>query len=151
MEQRLYRSNSSTVIGGVCGGLGEYFNVDPAFIRILAVLLFFAKGIGLLAYIIAWIIVPRRPLDVEAPKPVNGEYRYSNWHKYIPGIALIGLGSILLMRNFWFWVTWTEIFSVLLILIGLTLIIAKFSSKNGHVHSDYNGEPYNGNNGGPTP
>ncbi|MDX9856355.1 MAG: PspC domain-containing protein [candidate division Zixibacteria bacterium] len=149
MEKRLYRSNSSTIIGGVCGGLGEYFEVDPAFIRILAVLLFFAKGIGLLAYIVAWIIIPRRPLDIETPKPANGEYRFANWHKYIPGIALIGLGAILLMRNFWYWISWTEIFSVLLILVGLSLILTRYAGKNEHVKTELNGNHMNGSNGGP--
>jgi len=46
------------VIGGVCGGLGNYFNVDPVIIRVVTAALFFAGFIGLLGYIIAWIIVP---------------------------------------------------------------------------------------------
>ena len=64
MSRRLYRSRTESVIGGVCGGLGEYFNIDPTFIRIIAVLLIFPDGIGILAYLIAWVIIPRRPLEV---------------------------------------------------------------------------------------
>jgi len=58
-KRRLYRSPDSRVIAGVCGGLGSYFKIDPVIVRILFVLLFFANGVGLLAYIILWIAVPR--------------------------------------------------------------------------------------------
>ncbi len=63
MEQkRLYKSNTNRVLCGVCGGLGEYFNVDPTIIRLLIVLLVFGAGTGVLAYIIAAIIMPERPV-----------------------------------------------------------------------------------------
>ena len=55
--RRLYRSKENKILGGVCGGIGEYFNVDPVFIRLICLILFFAGG-GILAYIIAWIIIP---------------------------------------------------------------------------------------------
>ena len=58
MRNRLYRSKRNRIIAGVCGGIGEYFNVDPTFIRLLWVLFTFAYGSGVLAYIIAWIIIP---------------------------------------------------------------------------------------------
>ena len=58
MERRLYRSRSDRMIGGVCGGLARYFDIDPTIVRIIAVLLIFANGIGILAYIILAIVVP---------------------------------------------------------------------------------------------
>lgn len=62
MEQkRLYKSTTNRVLCGVCGGLGEYFNVDPTIIRLLFILLLFGAGSGLLAYIIAAIIIPEQP------------------------------------------------------------------------------------------
>ncbi|MEW5867061.1 MAG: PspC domain-containing protein [Bacillota bacterium] len=61
MAKRLYRSKRDCIIGGVAGGLAEYFDVDPTIVRILWVLLAFADGIGVLAYIIAWIVVPPNP------------------------------------------------------------------------------------------
>ena len=61
MTKRLYRSIHSRKIAGVCGGLGEYFGVDPTLMRLLAIVLFFAGGGGGLAYIVAWIIVPEEP------------------------------------------------------------------------------------------
>lgn len=56
--KRLFRSKSNRMLGGVCGGLGEYFGVDPTLVRLAWILLGFAGGAGLLAYILAWVIVP---------------------------------------------------------------------------------------------
>ncbi|AKJ40177.1 MULTISPECIES: PspC domain-containing protein [Methanosarcina] len=56
---RLYRSKKNRIIAGVCGGLGEYFKVDPTLIRLLWLLIsIVGTGSGLVAYIIAWIIIP---------------------------------------------------------------------------------------------
>lgn len=59
--KRLYRSPKNRILGGVCTGIGNYFNVDPVLIRLLWVVGFFAAGIGFLAYLIAWIIIPEDP------------------------------------------------------------------------------------------
>jgi phage shock protein PspC (stress-responsive transcriptional regulator) len=58
-KKRLYRDPENKIIGGVCSGLAAYFNIDPLVVRILMAILFFANGIGLLAYLILWIAVPR--------------------------------------------------------------------------------------------
>jgi len=63
MAKRLYRSKTERKIAGVCTGLGEYFNVDPVLIRLIMVLLIFAYGVGILAYIIGWIIIPEKPAE----------------------------------------------------------------------------------------
>ena len=59
--KRLYRSNKDKILGGVCGGLAEYFDVDPVIVRLIWVLAALMGGAGILAYIIAWIIIPKRP------------------------------------------------------------------------------------------
>jgi len=61
--KRLHRSRTDKMIGGVCGGLGEYFNIDPTIIRILWVVLAVVPlpGSAILAYIILWIIMPPDP------------------------------------------------------------------------------------------
>jgi phage shock protein C len=62
MHKRLYRSQDNKMIAGVCGGIAEYFNIDPVIIRLIAVILLFPGGLpGLLPYIILWIVVPVRP------------------------------------------------------------------------------------------
>ena len=59
--KRLYRSRKDKIIAGVCGGIGEYFKIDPVIIRLLWILLIFAGGSGILAYLVAWIIIPKHP------------------------------------------------------------------------------------------
>ncbi|NLE11089.1 MAG: PspC domain-containing protein, partial [Actinobacteria bacterium] len=61
MRKRLYRSRSDKMIGGVCGGLGEYFDVDPTIIRVLWVAVTLFGGAGVIAYLILWVIVPQEP------------------------------------------------------------------------------------------
>jgi len=62
MTKRLYRSTTDRKIAGVCGGLAEYFNIDPTIIRIIAVILLLPGAApGLLPYIILWIVVPEKP------------------------------------------------------------------------------------------
>jgi len=56
--KKLFRSRKDRILGGVCGGLGNYLNVDPVLVRVVWAILFFAAGVGLLAYILAWIIIP---------------------------------------------------------------------------------------------
>ena len=58
MAKKLYRSKENRKVAGVCGGIGEYFDIDPTLVRLLAVALVFAGGSGVLGYIVAWIIVP---------------------------------------------------------------------------------------------
>lgn len=58
--KRLYRSRRERMLAGVCGGIAEYFDADPTVVRLLWVLITLFWGVGLLAYIIAWIIVPER-------------------------------------------------------------------------------------------
>lgn len=64
--KRLYRSRKDRMIGGVCGGLGAYLDIDPTVIRLLFVLLAFAGGPGLLAYLVMLILVPEEPLTPPA-------------------------------------------------------------------------------------
>ncbi len=56
--RKLYRSQSNRILAGVCGGLGEYFNVDVTLIRVLFVVLAVFGGAGLIIYLAMWIIVP---------------------------------------------------------------------------------------------
>lgn len=63
--KRLTRSKTDRWLGGVCGGLGHYFGVDPTIIRALFVLFALAVGGGILAYIILWIIIPLESDAVE--------------------------------------------------------------------------------------
>ncbi|MCL2360945.1 MAG: PspC domain-containing protein [Defluviitaleaceae bacterium] len=61
MAKRLYRSRTNKVISGVCGGIAEYFNIDPSLVRLGMVLFTFAGGSGIVAYIIGAIVIPQAP------------------------------------------------------------------------------------------
>tara|TARA_Y100000310_G_C20378431_1_gene666891 strand:- start:40 stop:243 length:204 start_codon:yes stop_codon:yes gene_type:complete len=59
--KKLYRSSTNKMIAGVCGGIGEYFNIDPTIIRLIwVVFTLLSVGIGILAYILAAIIIPEK-------------------------------------------------------------------------------------------
>jgi phage shock protein C len=66
MVKRLYRSRDERKIWGVCGGIAEYFEVDPTIIRLIAVLTLFFACTGIIVYIILAIVMPLEPLN--APK-----------------------------------------------------------------------------------
>ncbi|MFV9504853.1 MAG: PspC domain-containing protein [Oscillochloridaceae bacterium umkhey_bin13] len=59
MQPRLTRSASETMVAGVCGGLAEYFNIDPVIVRLIFVLITLTSGLGLPVYIVLWMIMPR--------------------------------------------------------------------------------------------
>lgn len=153
MNKRLYRSRTESTIGGVCGGLGEYFGIDPTFLRIMFVLLIFADLIGVLAYLIAWIVIPREPyvaaantdqgLSTAAGEPggvnsaqpaqvetANAEkIEYASWNKYIPGAILVVLGVFFILREHYWWWNIGSYWPLLLIVIGVFLVLRV---GNGH-------------------
>ena len=82
-SNRLYRSSTSRIFGGVAGGIAEYFDVDPIIIRMLFVIIAFAGGGGVLVYVILWIAIPQRPIlppdysgfgDPSSPPPPPGSF-----------------------------------------------------------------------------
>src|SRR3990172_5411622 len=73
MQKRLYRSRDDRMIWGVCGGIANYFGVDPTIIRVIAILLLFAGGSGIMAYIILAIVVPLESSQSREPRDVIKE------------------------------------------------------------------------------
>ncbi len=64
--KKLYLSDTNRKIGGVCGGLGEYFDKDPTLFRILFVLVTIASfGFGVIVYLAMWLIIPRKPKEIK--------------------------------------------------------------------------------------
>jgi len=135
--KRLYRSKTDRILGGVCGGIGEYFNTDPTLIRLLWVVFTLAWGAGILAYIIAWIIVPEKPVETPPtaapptpPAPPPSIAKIS----LVFGIIIVVLGVIfslftleIISWNFWWaWLSWRRVvglfWPLLFILVGVLLI-----------------------------
>ena len=119
MEKKLYRSRTNSMIAGVCGGLGEYLSVDPTILRVVAVLLIFADGIGFLAYLVGWVIIPRRS-EMEA-EVVTSEK--SEFNRLLPGLALIVIGLIFLVNNLIPWFRFGYLWPLVLIVLGVALLL----------------------------
>ncbi len=119
--KRLYRSLTNRAIGGVCGGLGEYMNVDPVVLRVIWLISLFLGGVGLIAYILAWILIPIAPGR-------EGE-------RVSPGVSLSTLiGAVLIIiAVLWFFnrfgwhmifaVPWSWIVPGILVTVGLVLLL----------------------------
>ncbi len=153
MTKRLYRSRQQRVLAGVCGGLGEYFDIDPVFVRILAVILIFAHGIGVIAYIVACFAMPKAPAGtpdseqpesasgapVDAPDQTRPQQEPSVWRAYLPGLIFIFLGLVFLMDTIFWWFHWHHIWPVLLVIAGALMIWKAIAHKdnNGGVHESF--------------
>lgn len=66
-NKKLYLSTDDKKLMGVCGGLGEYFDIDSTFIRLAFVFAFFALGSGLMAYLIMGLVIPEKPKGTNNP------------------------------------------------------------------------------------
>jgi len=90
-NKRLYRSRQDNVLAGVCGGLGEYLDVDPVLIRVAWVAMVLMKGFGILLYLIWIFVVPLRPFSDEPVRDRKKE-----------GVAGIVFGALLMLLGFMF-------------------------------------------------
>ena len=63
MGKKLYKFNKNKILDGVCGGIAEYFNIDPTLVRLGWVVFCALGGSGVLAYIVAAILIPENPVD----------------------------------------------------------------------------------------
>src|SRR4026209_1323084 len=88
VKRGLYRDTSDKFIGGVCSGIAAYLNVDPAVVRLLFAIIGFGTGIGFLAYIILWIVLPPKDLD-----GYSGKRLYRNPDDRIIGGVAGGLAA----------------------------------------------------------
>lgn len=157
MARRLYRSYENKMLGGVCAGLGDYFDIDPTVLRILAVIsLFVSGGVAIIGYIVAWIIVPKGPMTSTdgkvsaAPSTHTSRGALSPWATYFPGLILIVFGTMLLIREHWFWFSWGELWPLVLIAVGLVVIFAGRRSSREQAHHMANKQESGAENHGAT-
>lgn len=146
MPERVYRSVRDKMIGGVCGGLADYFRVDVTLVRLIALIALFAGGVGFLAYIAAWIIIPVDPaehdnfgnyrhdvgdggkeiisdLKEEARDYGKPENNPRENRSIVAGGVLVVLGVVfLLQRWFPYWFDMSKMWPIFLIIIGIFII-----------------------------
>jgi phage shock protein C len=130
MERRLHRNTQNKILGGVCSGLAEYFDIDPVLVRLLFVLFTFQGGLGILAYIILWIVVPAKKLEpafvaasdasapiMPAPRPVTPPEVKAK-RATVAGTILIIAGAIFLADNLIPAFHFGDLWPVLFIVVG---------------------------------
>jgi phage shock protein PspC (stress-responsive transcriptional regulator) len=145
MEKKLYRSRRARVFGGVAGGLGAYFGLDPILVRVIFVVVTLMHGLGLLAYIIMWIVIPEEPFEVAYPfnndsQPGSeGKINVDNGFaavetkrssgSIIVGVILIGIGLIFfadrIIPDFCF----ADFFPLVIIAIGAFLVWSSLKNR----------------------
>ncbi|MDM7918587.1 MAG: PspC domain-containing protein [Methanosarcina sp.] len=141
MERRLTKSRTNRMIFGVCGGLGEYLEIDPTLVRLAFVFLTLANGIGLIIYIVLAIIMPSEE-DISMPPNARGRSPQSTWESpemtgeslkksdrnrllgailLIVGVYLL-LDTLSIFRNFW-WLD--ELFLPVILILGGAWLLLK--------------------------
>lgn len=144
MVKRLYRSKEDRMLGGVCGGLGEFFSIDPTFIRLFFFVMIFGGGAGFWIYILLWIFIPEQ--DADPSKDIGARMRdmgdeiTSAVTQPHPKSGLILGGGLVLMGVFWLieklnlpWLWWWDfdvLWPALLIIIGIVLIYRWYSERS---------------------
>lgn len=147
-NKKLYRSRTDRYIAGVCGGIGQYFNIDPIIVRIIFIVATFAHGAGLVAYLILAVVVP---LESGAGTMSEGEQQMENLftkahertehivedikHEKNPpesrrnifGIIIIIVGVLILFNQFmpYGWFSWEYFWGGAIILLGLYILYKK--------------------------
>lgn len=136
-QERLSRSVTDKVIGGVCGGLGEYFGIDVVLTRIVFVLLALFGGGGVLIYIILWIVMPAGPILIPKNNETGPDFEGNTINQdfttpttpakssntgLIAGIILILLGVLFLGDKLMPWYNITDLWPLLLVVVGVLII-----------------------------
>jgi phage shock protein PspC (stress-responsive transcriptional regulator) len=134
--RRLTRSRTDRMIGGVAGGLADYFDLDPVLIRLAWVALVIFAGTGILLYIIAWVIIPEEPLDStgqpRSARPPSAHAASGTSGAVVLAVILIVIGTIALLRSIDVNVpSWDIVLSAALVLVGVGLIAQARRGVNG--------------------
>jgi phage shock protein PspC (stress-responsive transcriptional regulator) len=140
MGKRLYRVRKDKVFGGIAAGLGKYLDIDPIIIRIIIVLITIFHGVGLIIYIILWIVIPEEPIEnlynsmnanisdddttftEFSSETTTIENNTSSRGRTVVGIALIGLGIVFLLEKFLPFFDFELFLAIGLIALGIGLI-----------------------------
>ncbi len=150
MNTNLYRSRTNSVLGGVCGGLGNYLKLDPTLVRLVFIVLALIDGIGILIYLVLWLITPlegqaetgdlpetaRANVDeiADRARSVGEDVRRtvataSPQAGVVIGAVLIGLGVIFLLQSLnlaWlWWLNFDVLWPLVLIVVGAVLLLRR--------------------------
>jgi len=153
----LVRSDTDRMIGGVCGGLGQHWGMDPLILRILFVIFALVNGVGLAVYVLLWIFVPLGNLEYENQEAVMRQNiaeiqeratelgrdaqealggKWGEWDDsargsgvLVGGLALVALGVLILLQNFHLLPWIGQLWPLALIAIGVVLLLNNMRDK----------------------
>jgi phage shock protein PspC (stress-responsive transcriptional regulator) len=121
-QRAVRRSRGDRVIAGVCGGLGRHLGIDPVLLRVAFIILALANGLGLIAYVVAWVAIPEEGADQPAAPPPEPRRETG---RMVLGGSLVVLGLVLLLDRLapdldeLFWPVAVVAVGVAIILMGL--------------------------------
>lgn len=158
MNKQLLRSKKNRMIGGVAGGIADYFDIDPVIIRAIFIVATLGWGLSILVYIILWIIVPdeaklKKNIETE-PEPAmedntdfyireEAEYRLkkekSEKRKILGAVLLITIGAALLFENFAPFGIFENIWPLAIIALGIYIL---FKDKNHRFNKEVESESF---------
>lgn len=148
--KKLYRSNTDKIIFGVCGGLGEYLEIDPLIIRIIFIALTLAGGSGILIYLVLAILIPQKEesnkntgkqtLKEETRVRAQGlaaeikDGKTMASFRDIFGLIVVAAGIIILLKelfrfDIFSWINWGLIFALFLIFVGFKILSKQAAGK----------------------
>lgn len=146
-KKRLYRSRTDRMVGGVCGGMAAYLNVDATIVRLVVAVLALVQGVGVVLYLLGWILIPAEGRQTGSPGDVAREGAEemavqarsfgdsvrkavgsdSGNAAVVVGIVLVLVGVVFLLRSLGIvlfgWVEWGVLWPILLIGAGVVLLL----------------------------
>lgn len=142
-NKKLERNPMNKVIGGVCSGLADYFNLDVALVRVLFVIALLFASFGFWLYLILWIVIPERNVSFDFNAQSSDKERHATGDEQtvtdnnnkkltsiVSGVVVMLIGFVFLINNFvpisWIWKLWP----LILVVIG-GVMIYKSSVKGG--------------------
>jgi phage shock protein C len=139
VNRRLYRSRSDRMIGGVAAGIADYLDADSALVRIgWAILVVITGGVALIAYVVAWIVVPEAPsdgvmtvTDAESGDSSPARSVTAGNAGIVVGIGLVLLGVWFLVREYLPNIDWSLLWPLVLVGIGVLILITSMRRREG--------------------
>ena len=137
MIKKFQRTRNEKVISGVCGGLGNYFEVDPIIFRFAFIALLLAGGSSIFIYIILIIVIPKEPYIIQTQGTANDSTfdnfqqqdlagkETENGNRTVFGLLLISGGALMLLYNIMPYFKLEKLWPVILVIIGLGLLFQK--------------------------
>jgi phage shock protein C len=130
---KLYRSQKSSMIAGVCGGLGNYFGIDPTIVRLLFVFLAFYHFLGVWVYLVMVILLPQAPFEYDETRTTVRLGESTQTTRVIGGgLVILGLLAVVSTLDIpWFgWMSLENLWPAIIVLMGALLLARAFMSED---------------------